>query len=88
MIAISRAMLPNITNIQASWLTMGIQAGLLALYAGANDLGSIMIEENVVSAAGATNRLDAAGMQEAIRKTGFTPILRNQKYEYLNECVS
>jgi len=81
MIAISRAMLPNIANIQASWLTMGIQTGLLALYAGANDLGSIMIEENVVSAAGATHRLDAAGMQEAIRKAGFTPVLRNQKYE-------
>ena len=83
MIAVSRAMLPNIANIQASWLTMGIQTGLLALYAGANDLGSIMIEENVVSAAGATHRLDAAGMREAIRKAGFTPVLRNQKYEQL-----
>jgi len=83
MIAVSRAMLPNITNIQTSWLTVGIQTGLLALYAGANDLGSIMIEENVVSAAGATNKIDAAGMQNAIRKAGFTPRLRNQKYEYL-----
>jgi len=76
-------MLPNITNIQASWLTVGIQTGLLALYAGANDLGSIMIEENVVSAAGATGKIDAAGMQEAIRKAGFTPLQRNQKYEYV-----
>jgi cyclic dehypoxanthinyl futalosine synthase len=84
-IAISRAMLPNIANIQASWLTMGIQNGLLALYAGANDLGSIMLEENVVSAAGAKNKIDAAGMQEAIRKAGFAPRLRNQKYEYLNK---
>ena len=81
MIAVSRAMLPNITNIQTSWLTVGIQTGLLALYAGANDLGSVMIEENVVSAAGATNKIDATGMQEAIRKAGFTPHLRNQKYE-------
>jgi len=86
-IAISRAMLPNITNIQASWLTMGIQTGLLALYAGANDLGSIMIEENVVSAAGASHRLDAEGMQEAIRKAGFTPVLRNQKYEFYHHLI-
>ena len=83
MIAISRMMLPNIVNIQASWLTTGIPAGLLALYAGANDLGSVMMEENVVSAAGATHKMDVAGMQDAIRKAGFTPILRNQKYERL-----
>jgi len=81
MIAVSRAMLSNITNIQASWLTVGVPAGLLALYAGANDLGSVMMEENVVSAAGATHKMDVAGMQEAIRKAGFTPVLRNQKYE-------
>ena len=81
MIAVSRVMLPNIANIQASWLTVGIEAGLLALYAGANDLGSVMIEENVVSAAGATHKMDVAGMQEAIRKAGFAPRLRNQKYE-------
>ena len=81
MVAISRIMLPNIKNIQASWLTAGIEAGLLALYAGANDLGSIMIEENVVAAAGAKNKMDAEGMKKAIRKAGFTPILRNQKYE-------
>ncbi|MDR1172699.1 MAG: CofH family radical SAM protein, partial [Bacteroidales bacterium] len=81
MIAISRVMLPNVTNIQASWLTTGISAGLLALYAGANDLGSVMMEENVVSAAGAKHQTDVAGMREAIRKAGFAPILRNQKYE-------
>ena len=81
LIAVSRAMLPNIAHIQASWLTVGIQTGLLALYAGADDLGSVMIEENVVSAAGATHKIDAANMQESIRKAGFTPLLRNQKYE-------
>ncbi len=81
MIAISRVMLPNVTNIQASWLTIGISAGLLALYAGANDLGSVMIEENVVSAAGATHVIDVQGMQDAIRKAGFIPRRRNQKYE-------
>jgi len=81
MIAVGRAMLPNIANIQASWLTAGIGAGQLALYAGANDLGSVMMEENVVSAAGTTHKMDVAGMQDVIRKAGFTPILRNQKYE-------
>ena len=81
MIAVSRAMLPNIANVQASWLTVGIPAAMLALYAGANDLGSVMIEENVVSAAGARHKMDVAGMQDAIRKAGFMPILRNQKYE-------
>ena len=81
MIAVSRTMLPNIANIQASWLTVGIQAGLLALYAGANDLGSVVIEENVVSAAGATHKMDMAGIQENIRKAGFIPRRRNQKYE-------
>jgi len=86
MIAVSRAMLPNIANIQASWLTVGVPAGLLALYAGANDLGSVMMEENVVSAAGATHKMDVAGMQEAIRKAGFTPVLRNQKYERVRPC--
>ena len=81
LVAISRIMLPNITNIQASWLTVGIQTGSLALYAGANDLGSVMLEENVVAAAGVCNKMDVKGMQEAILKAGFTPLLRNQKYE-------
>ncbi len=80
-IAISRVMLPNIRNIQASWLTVGIPAGLLALYAGANDLGSVMIEENVVSAAGTYHTMSVSGMQEAIKKAGFIPRRRNQKYE-------
>ena len=88
MIAISRIMLPNIANIQASWLTTGIQAGLLSLYAGANDLGSVMIEENVVSAAGASHKMDVAGMQKAIRMAGFTPFLRNQKYEKIKNLSS
>lgn len=83
MIAVSRVMLPNITNIQASWLTMGMPAALMALYAGANDLGSVMIEENVVSAAGATHKTNATDMQDAIRKSGFTPRLRNQLYEWI-----
>ncbi|HHM20725.1 MAG TPA: dehypoxanthine futalosine cyclase [Bacteroidetes bacterium] len=82
MIAMSRIMLPNITNIQASWLTVGKQIAQLCLHAGANDFGSIMIEENVVSAAGARFRFTADGIQKAIREAGFTPQLRNQEYEY------
>lgn len=84
MIALSRIMLPNIQNIQASWLTVGKDVAQLCLYAGANDFGSIMIEENVVSAAGAPHRFTADGIQEAIRKAGFDPQLRNQQYENRN----
>ncbi len=82
MIALSRIMLPNITNIQASWLTVGKKIGQLSLHAGANDFGSIMIEENVVSAAGAAFRFTAQGIQDAICEAGFTPQLRNQQYEF------
>lgn len=82
MIAMSRIMLPNIKNVQASWLTVGKKVGQLSLHAGANDFGSIMIEENVVSAAGAAFRFTANGIQQAIREAGFEPRLRNQQYEY------
>ena len=82
MIAMSRIMLPNIVNIQASWLTVGKQVAQVCLHAGANDFGSIMIEENVVSAAGARFRFTADGIQAAIREAGFVPRLRNQQYEF------
>ncbi len=82
-IAISRIMLPNIKNIQASWLTVGKDTAQICLHAGANDFGSIMIEENVVSSAGATYKFDADGITAAIMEAGFTPRLRNQKYEFL-----
>jgi cyclic dehypoxanthinyl futalosine synthase len=81
MIAMSRIMLPNVNNIQASWLTVGKETAQLCLHAGANDFGSIMIEENVVSAAGAPHRFTAKGIQAAIREAGFEPQLRNQQYE-------
>ncbi len=81
MIAISRIMLPNVKNIQASWLTVGKQIAQLCLNAGANDFGSIMIEENVVSAAGAPHRFTSKGIQQAIKEAGFEPQLRNQQYE-------
>lgn len=81
MLALSRIMLPNIENIQASWLTVGKDVAQVCLYGGANDLGSIMIEENVVSAAGAPHRFTSQGIQQAIREAGFIPRLRNQQYE-------
>jgi cyclic dehypoxanthinyl futalosine synthase len=81
MVAMSRIMLPNIKNIQASWLTVGKQVAQACLHAGANDFGSIMIEENVVSAAGAAFRFTADGIQQAIREAGFIPQLRTKQYE-------
>lgn len=81
LIAISRLMLNNIPNIQASLLTVGEAVAMVSLHAGANDLGSIMIEENVVSAAGGGYRVDAEKIQQIIRDAGFTPRRRNQKYE-------
>jgi cyclic dehypoxanthinyl futalosine synthase len=81
LIAIARLILTNIPNIQASWLTVGKETAQLSLHAGANDFGSIMIEEKVVSVAGATHRFDAEGIQQAIREAGFIPAQRNQRFE-------
>ncbi|HVG11344.1 MAG TPA: cyclic dehypoxanthinyl futalosine synthase [Flavisolibacter sp.] len=81
-IAISRIMLPNVINIQASWLTVGKQTAQICLHAGANDFGSIMIEENVVSAAGAPHRFTYRTIQDAITEAGFEAQLRNQQYEW------
>ena len=82
MIAMSRIMLPNIKNIQASWLTVGKHIAQTCLYAGANDFGSIMLEENVVSAAGAPHRFTYKSIQAAITEAGFEPQLRTQQYTY------
>jgi len=81
MIALSRIMLPNVENIQASWLTVGEKTAQICLHAGANDFGSIMIEENVVSAAGAPHRFTSEGIQKSIKEAGFNPQLRTQEYE-------
>ena len=81
MVALSRIMLPNIENIQASWLTVGKATAQICLHAGANDFGSIMIEENVVSAAGAPHRFTYKQIQDSIREAGFEPQLRTQQYE-------
>ena len=81
-IAMSRIVLHNIRNIQASWLTVGKEVAEIALNSGANDMGSIMIEENVVSSAGASTRFDKEAIQATIRRAGFTPRLRDQLYNY------
>jgi cyclic dehypoxanthinyl futalosine synthase len=82
MLALSRIMLPNIINIQASWLTVGKATAQICLQAGANDFGSIMIEENVVSAAGAPHRFTYKTIQDAIKEAGFEPQLRDQQYQF------
>ena len=82
MLAICRIMLPNIKNIQTSWLTVGADTAQLTLHGGANDMGSIMLEENVVSAAGAPHRFTSESIVRCIKNAGFTSQLRNQKYEY------
>lgn len=82
-VATARIMMPNIKNIQASWLTVGKATGQLSLHAGANDFGSIMIEENVVSVAGANHSFNAKQIQKAIKEAGFIPAYRNQSYEYV-----
>ncbi len=82
-ISLCRIMLPNIDNIQASWLTVGKDTAQVCLHAGANDFGSIMIEENVVSVAGASHSFDSKGIQDAIMEAGFVPQQRDQEYRYL-----
>jgi cyclic dehypoxanthinyl futalosine synthase len=82
--ALSRIYLDNIPNIQSSWVTQGQEIGQVALKYGANDLGSIMIEENVVSQAGTTFRMGVADMQRLIRDLGLEPRQRDNWYRLLN----
>jgi len=82
--ALSRIYLDNIPNIQSSWVTQGQEIGQIALKYGANDLGSIMIEENVVSQAGTTFRMGTADMQRLIRDLGYEPHQRDNWYRLLN----
>jgi len=84
MLAVSRLFLDNIENFQSSWLTQGLKLGQVALRFGANDMGSIMIEENVVSAAGAHNRADERMLRYLIREAGFVPQQRDILYRYVN----
>jgi cyclic dehypoxanthinyl futalosine synthase len=82
--AMSRIFLDNFPNIQSSWVTQGPQIGQVALKFGANDFGSVMMEENVVSAAGTTFRVDEAMMQRLIKELGYEPRRRNNWYQLLN----
>jgi cyclic dehypoxanthinyl futalosine synthase len=82
--ALSRIYLDNISNIQSSWVTQGQEIGQIALKYGANDLGSIMIEENVVSQAGTTFRMGIADMHRLIRDLGYEPRQRDNWYTLLN----
>jgi cyclic dehypoxanthinyl futalosine synthase len=84
MLAVSRLFLDNVEHIQASWLTQGLKLGQLALRFGADDMGSIMIEENVVSAAGAHNTADEKTLRQQIRAAGFRPQQRDILYKHIN----
>ncbi len=82
-LAIARLFFDNIASLQSSWVTMGPKIGQLALYFGANDMGSVMMEENVVSAAGATYRLSEREICRLIRDSGWVPAQRDQYYNVL-----
>src|SRR5919202_3278470 len=83
-LAVSRIFLDNIEHFQSSWLTQGLRLGQVALRFGADDMGSIMIEENVVSAAGAHNTADERTLRHLIREAGFRPQQRDILYNYVN----
>jgi len=77
--------LDNIPHIQSSWVTQGVKIGQLALFFGADDMGSVMMEENVVSAAGTTYRLSESEIRAAISDAGWIPRKRNFHYEFITE---
>ena len=85
--AIARLLLDNVPNIQASWVTMGPKIGQVALRFGANDFGSLMMEENVVSAAGTTWRMTLPEMRRLIADAGYTPRQRRQDYRLIDEAA-
>jgi cyclic dehypoxanthinyl futalosine synthase len=83
--AVARLYLDNIANIQSSWVTQGLKIGQLALFFGANDMGSLMIEENVVSQAGTVHHLSLAQIRSAIVEAGYIPRQRNVFYKYIDD---
>jgi cyclic dehypoxanthinyl futalosine synthase len=85
--AIARIVLDNVPNIQASWVTMGMKVGQVALRFGANDFGSLMMEENVVSAAGTTHRTTLAEMQRLIADAGYAAKQRRQDYTVIEAAA-
>jgi len=86
--AVARLFLDNFANIQSSWVTQGLKIGQIALTYGANDMGSLMIEENVVSAAGTVHYLTLEEMKGAIRELGYEPRRRNVWYELVDGTKS
>jgi cyclic dehypoxanthinyl futalosine synthase len=84
-VSIARIVLDNVPNLQSSWVTMGMKVGQIALRFGCNDFGSLMIEENVVSAANTTHRTSIAEMERLIRDAGFTPARRRQDYSIIEQ---
>jgi len=87
-VAFARVVLDNVPNLQSSWVTMGMKIGQIALRFGCNDFGSLMMEENVVSAANTTNRTTTDEMERLIRDAGFTPARRKQDYTLLDPSMS
>ncbi len=86
-VAISRIVLSNVPNLQSSWVTMGMKIGQIALRFGCNDFGSLMIEENVVSAANTTHRTTTQEMERLIIDAGFTPRRRRQDYSIIEDAA-
>ncbi len=82
-LSISRLFLDNFENIQGSWLTQGKDIGQMCLYFGANDLGSIMLEENVVKATGVSNKMSVEEMVDLIKKAGKIPAQRDTEFNIL-----
>jgi len=87
-VSFARVVLDNVPNIQSSWVTMGMKIGQTALRFGCNDFGSLMIEENVVSAANTTHRTTIDEMERLIRDAGFTPARRRQDYSIIAPAVA
>ena len=86
--ALSRLVLDNVPNLQASWVTMGGGVAQASLHMGCNDFGSVMIEENVVSAAGTTFAMDSEEVERHIRDAGFRPVRRNMRYQRLGGAAA
>ena len=84
-LALARIYLDNIPNIQVSWVTQGAKVAQIGLFFGGNDFGSVMIEENVVRAAGANFRLKTEEIKHIIKTAGFTPKIRNMQYDIIGE---
>jgi len=83
--AVARVFLDNVPHLQSSWVTMGTKIGQLALYYGCDDFGSVMMEENVVSAAGTVYSLDEETIRREVERAGFRPVRRNMRYDLLEE---